>query len=186
MCRRAKEGSIKLKTLFNKKKRCMAQCHDFYTVPSSPPWGSSVPGTPVYMVNHITLALWWSPPIHKQGGVVDILPALCVVSQKEGVRVNSTPRPAPPPPPVRKQAVRRREGEGSATQTEGPGSPSGRSGIAGEHSLASWLALCSPHPRYQTHWIEQPVERTDCWSFPLFTTFSPLLASCSVTRPDHL
>ena len=27
--------------------------------------------------------------------MVDILPALCVVSREEGVRVNSTPRPAP-------------------------------------------------------------------------------------------
>jgi len=64
-----------------------------------------------------------------------------------------------PPPSFRKQAMRRSEGR-QCCPDRGGGKPLRQEWVTGEHSQASWLTLYSPNPSNQTHWIEQPVERT--------------------------
>ena len=101
-----------------------------YTVPCHTPRGSSAESPGLH------LALVMITPI-KQGGAVDILPALFVsVKRKEWAWV-----PPPPPPPHLGSRPWGDVREGSATQTERAGRPSRCSGLAGEHSTASRLAL---------------------------------------------
>ena len=108
----------------------------FTLYPATPPRGSSAENPGLVLLIISSCPCDDHPQLNREGQLTFFLLYSWSVKRKEWAWV-----PPPPPPPLLGSKLWGDVREGSATQTEWAGRPSGWSGLAGEHSTASRLAL---------------------------------------------